>query len=145
MSDDARLERIEPDAFAAADLLRRARSFAADGARDENAPETRQVVLHSAVIAACDAVLAVDGYAVVGSTGGHRLRIEEAAMRLGLDTDLAVRIDEVRVSRNSVSYGALRPPADDVDDASATVRELLGAVAAHLEPRLPDWLGDASA
>jgi hypothetical protein len=64
----ARIERIEPDPWLAAAFLERARSFAADGFSTSLKGESRQVLLQCAVVAACDAVLAVEGGPSKGRT-----------------------------------------------------------------------------
>ena len=82
---DARVERIEPDPLLAADFLDQAKSFAADGAPNTLSAASRQVLLHSSVVAACDALLAINGRKIEGSDGSHRLRLTETQPLLGGD------------------------------------------------------------
>jgi hypothetical protein len=138
---EARLERIERDPYLAKSFLLRARRFAADAKRRELAAETRQVVLHSATIAACDAALAIEGFEVVGIEGGHKLRIETALDLLpDVPDDMFDRLDDARLSRNQVSYAAGFSTSEDLDAAEAAVTALIALVEESVGSRLPDWL-----
>lgn len=136
---EATVELVEPDPWLASSFLAHARQFEASSAGLPS--ESRQVLLHSAVVAACDAVLAVDGRRAKGSDGGHRLRISTAQHLLAGDHDeLFDVLDEARVIRNDVSYGgAMAVPADVAETADA-VRRLLVLVEAHVSPHRPEWL-----
>lgn len=137
---DATLERIAPDPFRAADFLDRARGFARDGTVDSIAAESRRVLLHGAVIAACDAVLSIKGFRVVGTSGSHRLRLDKAEELLpSADASLFERLDDARVARNEISYAAVLVPSVDVEAVAATVRDLPVLVEALVGPRLLDW------
>src|SRR3954469_6885902 len=104
---EARLERIVPDPTLSAAFLGRARRFLADGSDKSNARESRQVLLHSATIAATDSILAINGFEVEGSDGGHVLRLEKAEELLDADlADLFEQLDAVRMTRARVSYAA---------------------------------------
>lgn len=135
---EATVELVEPDPWLASSLLAHARQFEASSAGLP--PESRQVLLHSAVVAACDAVLAIDGRRVKGSDGRHRLRISTAQHLLTGDRDeLFDVLDEAREIRNNVSYaGGMAVPAD-VAETAAAARKLLTLVEAHVSPRLPEW------
>jgi hypothetical protein len=138
---DASIERIAPDPRLATDFLTRARQFAGDAAHRDLAPESRQLLLHQAVVSCCDAVLAIEGRRVVGSDGGHRLRIGEVSKLLpGDHWELFERLDDARMTRNRVSYGAI-VLAPDWDDAAGDVAELLALAEARLEPLLRGWAG----
>jgi hypothetical protein len=137
---EATTERIEPDPLLAGDFLRGARRAASDSAKPGLHAESRQLLLHEAAKAACDAVLAVNGWQVVGSDGGHRLRLKQARDLLGgFDEELFERLDDLRQSRNQVSYSALSAKHSEVDAASAAVSALVDLAAAAVEPHLPDW------
>jgi len=141
---DAQLERISPDAWLAGDFLGRAKLFAIDGARDQLRTESRQVLLHNAVIAACDALLAVKGYQVTGSDGGHRLRISKASELLpDAHVELFESLDDARVSRNDASYAAAPVPALEIEDTVVDVRTLIGLVDREVKPLLPEWRSGA--
>lgn len=75
---DARVDRVEPDVWAARAFLEQAQRLLQDGAEERISPEGRQILLHGAVVAGCDAILAVNGRQIVGSDGGHRLRLATA-------------------------------------------------------------------
>jgi hypothetical protein len=136
---EADLERIEPDPLLAGAFLTRAEQFAADAARTENTDESRQGLLQSAVIAACDSVLAIEGYEVTGSDGGHQLRITEAHRLLDGDAELLERLDTVRVSRHQVSYAAGLAPAADVREGLHAAQELVRLAGDRVRPQLPEW------
>ena len=91
---DARVEDVAPDPWGAQGFLANARRLLADGSRAENSAEGRQLLLHSAAMAACDALLALEGRQVVGSDRGHQLRLAEAENLLaGEHSALFERLD----------------------------------------------------
>jgi len=137
---EARLERIEPDPWLASAFLDRANQFAVDGARTGLAVESRQILLHNAVIAACDSVLAITGHEVVGSDGGHQLRLQKVERILGDHGVLFERLDELRATRNQVSYAAAPVLLPEADEAVAAVAALIGLADERVRPHLPDWL-----
>ena len=138
---DARIARDQPDAFLAADLLARAKQFARDGTSGDLGIESRVVLLHNAIICACDAILAIEGRRIEGSVGGHKLRIEEAEKRLpGANSALFTTLDEARVSRNEVSYSAAAAPIEGIEATSGAVQRLIELADDKIEPHLPDWL-----
>src|SRR4051812_23468074 len=114
----AKLTRIAPDPTLASAFLDRARSFLDDGSAKDLSQASRQVLLHNAAIAACDAVLAVSGFQVEGSERGHRLRLEKAEELLSGDlVDLFERLESVRMTRADISYRAGFALDPDVDEA----------------------------
>lgn len=136
---EARIEPTGPDPWLAAAFLARARLFAVDGSAEISA-ESRQLLLHSAAIAACDAVLAIEGRVVTGSDGGHRLRLVEAERILpGGHDDLFEALDEARSVRHDVSYAIGLAASPDIEKTALAVRELLTLVEGHVAPHLPDW------
>lgn len=142
---EARVEPIEPDPWLAAAFLLQAKGFSADGSADGSiGMESRQVLLHSAVIAACDALLAINGRQIAGTEGGHIKRLAEAQRLLPGDHDeLFDALDDGRVARNSVSYAAGLAMAPDVDETAKAVQQLLALIDAQVSPRLPDWHADS--
>lgn len=138
---EARLERIQPDPWLASAFLDRANQFAVDGARADLTVESRQILLHNAVIAACDSVLAITGHEVVGSDGGHQLRLEKVERILPGDHALMFeRLDELRALRHQVSYAAAPVVLPEADEAVAAVEELIGLADERVRPHLPEWL-----
>jgi hypothetical protein len=136
MVADARLRKIAPDATLAGAFLDQAKTFLADGAKADNSSSSRQVLLHNAAIAACDAVLAVGGLEVQGSAGGHALRLDEAQRQLGegLD-DLFENLDLMRLTRADVSYRAGFAGPSSVDEALMTVTMLVQHAEEYLDAR----------
>jgi hypothetical protein len=143
----AAIERVEPDPWLARAFLDSARSFVEDGACERNSAASRQLLLHSAAIAARDAVLAINGRRVTGSDGGHMLRLEVTEGLLpDAPNDLFLRLDDARMMRNEASYAASVVPAASVDEALKAVRELVDLATAHTVPNLPPYLdGDTRA
>jgi hypothetical protein len=140
---EAQVGRIEPDPFLAAGFLKRANDFTADGKSSALQPESRQVLLHNAVICACDAILAIEGFEVTGSDGGHQLRIAKAAELLpGAEPTLFEELDEVRAARNQVSYAAAAVSPEEIATTVDVVERLIAVCDASISPRLPDWLAD---
>jgi len=140
---EARVERTAVDVWGARAFMGRARELLSDGERSENTPASRMILLHSASMAACDAILSVNGRRIVGSDGGHVLRLEQAvALLAGDHRDLFARLEESRASRHGVSYAAGFVPADDVESSCAAVQELVGIAATHVDAQLPDWAAD---
>jgi hypothetical protein len=139
----AAVERVEPDPWLARAFLDSARSFVDDGSSERNSDASRQLLLHSAAIAACDAVLAVNGRRVTGADGGHKLRLEAAEDLLPDASDgLFVRLDDARMTRNEASYAAGLVPAVSVQEALEAVRELIDLAETHVAPHLPPYLED---
>jgi hypothetical protein len=122
----ARIRKIDPDRTLAERFLKQAKGFLSDGASAVVSRESRQVLLHNAAIAACDGVLAAEGFEVEGSEGGHGLRLEKAEKLLGGDLeDLFERLDSVRMTRADASYRAGLVADHDVDEAAVAVAELV--------------------
>jgi len=141
---DARVERMEPDPWLAAGFLARAKKFAADGSADTLSPESRQILMHSAVVAGCDAVLAITGLTIEGSAGGHRLRLAETQRLLAGEHDEMFEVlDEARAARNEVSYQAGLAALPDVEETAAAVREFLTLIEKHVTPHLPNWQAES--
>jgi hypothetical protein len=141
---EARVEPIAPDPWLAAEALDNARSFAADGANSALTAASRQMLLQQAAIRACDALLAIYGRRVVGSDGGHALRLVEARASLaGEHDDLFERLDEGRASRNQASYRGGFVAEEDVEAMTGAVCDLVALVTERVRPELPDWYVDS--
>jgi hypothetical protein len=137
---EARVEETDFDPWAAKLFLSQAQALLADGSRNEISGEGRQLLLHSAAMAACDAILAIHGKRVVGTEQGHQRRLEGTQGLLSNDYhQLFDHLDEGRVARNAVSYRAGFVPPPDVKAAFTAVTELVEIAEAHIEARLPDW------
>lgn len=130
---EAELTRIHPDARLAQSFLSHARGFLRDGENDSLGRSSRQVLLHNAVIAACDATLSIEGFRVVGSEGGHVLRLEKTEELLGDGLeDLFEQLHAVRLARAEVSYAAGFVPPSELDEALLAVERLIEHVADYL-------------
>jgi hypothetical protein len=136
----ARVERIEPNVWDARQFLARAVELLEDGGNETDTPANRVILLHTAAIAACDAVLSLNGRRVVGSEGGHILRLEEAEALLPADhRELFERLDENRLTRGEASYAAAFVPADDAETSYPLVQQLVALTSAHIDAVSPDW------
>lgn len=143
MTPKAQVEYAGEDIWAAREFLEQARRFLADGRIEALHDEGRQVLLHSAAIAACDAILAIKGLEVTGSEGGHVLRLTEAHRQLGgLHRDLFERLNDSRDRRIQASYRAAAVDANGVDESVQAVTELVMLAAELIEPQLPGWERD---
>ncbi len=80
MAPRAQVERRGEDPWAALEFLDQARRFLSDGQAEPISPEGRQVLLHNAAVAACDAVLAINGLEVTGSDGASEAVRELVAL-----------------------------------------------------------------
>jgi hypothetical protein len=137
----ATIESISPDPWLAQGFYQRAHEFLRDGQSTGLSAAGRQVLLHSAALAACDAVLAINGRQVLGSEGGHVLRLTEAERLLGDGLgDLFERLDDARSMRAEASYNATFVPSAEPDAAAQAVLELVEHAREHLEPRMPDHM-----
>jgi hypothetical protein len=140
VSPEAQVERCGEDPWAAQEFLEQARRFLDDGRVECVSTAGRQVLLHNATVAACDAILAMHGLEVTGTEGGHVLRLEEAHRRLGRGhADLFERLDEGRDRRVNASYRAGSLDGAEIDVAVQAVTELVVLAVDLIKPRLPGW------
>jgi len=137
----AEIDHVGVDVDGASAFARRAELFLENARFEALDPEARQVLLHDAVLAGCDAVLAINGLRVLGSDGGHQLRRERAEALLDVDRDdLFERLDDARDLRNAASYRAAPVPLPAVKDGISAAAEFLRLMRDHVDPRLPDRL-----
>ena len=137
----AEIDHVGVDVDGAFAFAKRAELFLDNARFDALDPEARQVLLHDAVLAGCDAVLAINGLRVVGSDGGHLLRREKAEALLDVDRDLLFeRLDDARDLRNAASYRAAPVPLPATVEGISAAAEFLQLVRDHIDPRLPDRL-----
>lgn len=128
---------VPPDPERADEFLAQARRLLADAELTEVSLAGTCFLLYQACLAAMDAVLAFEGRAVGSGEGSHIVRIGEA-VRLtgGSHGELFERMqDEWRDQRGDGSYGALVPPASEVESQHADTRELIELAAAHISRR----------
>lgn len=126
---DARVEKVHADVVGAREFLDQADTFFEDASsRGLHAP-SRAILLHSATVAACDAILQAVGLRVTLGDRSHVLRIETALDRLNDDTDdLLERLDASRERRNEASCAAGFVAQASVADADEATAELLALV-----------------
>lgn len=137
----AEIDHVGVDVDGASAFAKRAELFLDNARLEALAPEARPILLHDAVLAGCDAVLAINGLRVVGSDGGHTLRRQKAEALLDVDRDdLYERLDDARDLQNAASYRAAPVPLPDADDGISAAAEFLHLVRDHVEPRLPERL-----
>lgn len=129
----ARLRAVVPDLDEARVFLAQARRFVADAASEGVSGAGRQLLLYQACVAACDAGLRAAGFTVEGSDGGHVLRFDETAERLGLGEDLLERLHDARDVRGGSAYAAGVVFEEQAGATKETADELLEAVARFIE------------
>lgn len=129
----ARVEKVYPDTLRAREFLDQAEMHLQDASRGElHAPST-VILLHSATVAACDAILQAVGLRVTPGDRAHVLRIETALDQLGGDTeDLLEQLDASREPRNEASYAVSFVAQASVADAREATAELLALVRSFL-------------
>src|SRR4051812_2891593 len=102
---DARVEKAYPDRNGARVFLEQAETFLRDAVTTGLSSESQAVLLHSASICACDAILQAVGLRVTPGDRSHVLRLEAALDELDGETDeLLEALDASRARRNEASY-----------------------------------------
>jgi hypothetical protein len=100
---DARVEKVYADRVRAREFLEQALQFQADAGAEGLSPESQSVLLHNAVVCACDAILQAEGLRVTPGDRSHVLRLETALEQIDGDTmDLLESLDASRERRNIV-------------------------------------------
>jgi hypothetical protein len=123
---DARVENVPTDRLRAREFFAQAQRFFDDADIPELNNESRAVLLHSATLAACDAILQAVGLRVTSGDGAHILRIQTALAQIEQDTEeLLESLDASRERRNEASYAALYVPVASVADAREATAELI--------------------
>jgi hypothetical protein len=130
----AEVKDVPRDPERASEFLAQARRFLADAELPDLSLPGTCFLLYQACIAAMDGLLVFEGRAIGSGEASHIVRIGEA-LRLtsASHKELFARLqDEWRDQRGEVSYGALVPPAAEVDSQRTDTRELIAIVAAHI-------------
>jgi hypothetical protein len=123
---DARVEKVHADRVRGREFFDQAQKFAKDAESSGMSAESRVVLLHSAVVAACDAILLSVGLRVTSGDGSHVVRIETALDQLDIDTEeLLESLDASRERRNEASYAALFVAQASAADAREATVELI--------------------
>jgi len=115
----AKVQQVEPDRVAAAELIAQARTHLESARLDGVDPQSAYGITYQAALKAMVAALLADGLRVDSGAGGHIVTIKEAGERLDLDPAVAARIDHLRRTRHRIFY--------DGDEVSEL--ELAGALA----------------
>ncbi len=123
---DARVEKVYEDRMGARSFLAQADTFLGDAdARGLSAP-SQSILLHSATVSACDAILQAAGQRVSPGDGAHVLRLEAALDHVYGDTEeLLERLDASRARRNEASYAAEFVAKASIAEAREATAELL--------------------
>jgi hypothetical protein len=130
---DARVQQIHEDRETGRSYLAQAEDFLADARNEGNTNESRAVLIHSAVIAACDAVLAAEGLRVGSGERAHILRIDTALDQLDGDTtELNEALDAARARRNDASYNAMPVAGASVADGIEAAASLIERARRHV-------------
>lgn len=119
------MEKVHADRLGAHVHLEQAEKFQRD-ANADLAAESQSVLLHTAAISACSAILQAVGLRVTSGDGAHILRLEVALEQLPQDTDdLFDRLDASRSRRNEASYAAMLVAEASVEEAREGTAELI--------------------
>jgi hypothetical protein len=130
---DARVEKVYTDRIRAHEFLSQADRFRGDANTPDLSAESQSVLLHNAVICACDAILQAIGLRVTSGDNAHALRLETALEHLEGDTEeLLESLDASRERRNEASYAAAFVSETSLADAREATTELLERVRAFL-------------
>jgi hypothetical protein len=131
---DARLERVYADRVGAREFLDQAEGFLSDADAPGLSAASRTVLLHSAAICSCDAILQAVGLRVAPGDRSHLLRLEAALDQLDGNTEeLFERLDAARARRNEVSYTAGFVADASLEDARESTVELVSLTRGFLD------------
>jgi hypothetical protein len=110
----------------AREFLDQAELFMRDAGTDALSAASRMVLLHTATVCACDAILQAAGLRVTTGDRSHALRLETALDQLNGDTrELLERLDASRSRRNEASYAAGFVAEASLSDAREAAVELI--------------------
>jgi hypothetical protein len=124
---DARVEKVYEDHSGARSFLDQAEMFFSDSHAAGISAPSRSILLHSAAVSACDAILQAAGQRVTPGDRAHILRLQTALGHLDGDTEeLLERLDASRARRNEASYAAEFVAEASVVDAREATAELVG-------------------
>ena len=115
----AKVQKVEPDSVAAAELIAQARAHLESARLDGIDAQSAYGIAYQATLKAMVAALLADGIRVGSGARGHIVTIQQAEAQLDLDPAVAARIDHLRRTRHRVFY--------DGDEVSEL--ELEGALA----------------
>jgi uncharacterized protein (UPF0332 family) len=131
----AKVQRVEPDRVAAAELIAQARAHLDSARLDGIDAQSAYGIAYQAALKAMVAALLADGLRVGSGAGGHIVTIERAGTRLDLDPAVASRIDHMRRTRHRVFYDGDEVSQLELDgalgDAEAVVASAAEAVDAQ--------------
>jgi hypothetical protein len=123
---DARIEKVYEDRIGARTFLEQADTILGDADADGLSAPSRSILLHSAAVSACDAILQAVGQRITVGDGAHMLRLETALEHLDGDTeDLLERLDASRARRNEASYAAAFVSQASLGEAREATAELI--------------------
>jgi hypothetical protein len=104
---EARVEKVHADRVGAREFLKQADLLLADAEKATLSSPSEAILLHTATVCACDAILQAVGLRVTPGDRSHVLRLETALEQVHEDTeDLLERLDASRERRNEASYAA---------------------------------------
>lgn len=129
----ARVEKVYADGSPASEFLDQAETFFAGATGGDVSATSKMVLLHNAVVSACDAALQSAGLRGTPGDGAHVVRIETALDTFSVATeDLFERLDAARERPNEASSRAEIAAQASVTDAEEATSELLALVRAAL-------------
>ena len=123
---DARIENVHEDKVRAREFLSQAELLLKDANAAPLSAEGQAILLHTATVSACDAILQAVGLRVTPGDRAHVIRLEAALAELPGDTEeLFESLDAARERRNEASYLAGFVAQASVADAREATTELI--------------------
>lgn len=125
----AKVQQVEPDSVAAAELIAQARAHLASARLEGIDAQSAYGIAYQAALKAMVAALLADGLRVGSGAGGHIVTIERAGERLDLDPAVAARIDHLRRTCHRVFYDGDEVSELELEGALADAESVVAAAA----------------
>jgi hypothetical protein len=124
----ARIDRVAADADTAGRLLGQARNHLGSAALDGVDAESAYGLSYQAALKALAAALTFAGMRASSGAGSHVVLLREATRLVGLDANLANRIDRMRRTRHAVFYEAEEVSGTELRSALSDAAAVIEAV-----------------
>jgi uncharacterized protein (UPF0332 family) len=125
----AKVQRVEPDRVAAAELIAQARTHLESARLAGIDAQSAYGIAYQAALKAMVATLLSAGLRVGSGAGGHIVTIERAGAELDLDPAVASRIDHMRRTRHRVFYDGDEVSQLELDGALQDAQAVVAAAA----------------
>ena len=129
----AKVQKVEPDRVAAAELIAQARAHLESARLEGVDAQSAYGIAYQAALKAMVAALLAGGLRVGSGAGGHIVTIREAGERLGLDPAVASRIDHLRRTRHRIFYDGDEVSELELEGALADAEAVVAAAAEAID------------